>query len=338
MPEILFFTSPIGLGHAARTAAISHYLEGASKKFVTGSGAYRLFREYGLDAADLYRPPPFRVENGRLQRPLGWLLSYLSFYKRSKSISSGLIETERPRVVVSDEDFGSLVSAQKRRVSNVLVTDILETRFATGPGAVIERMMNRGMKKIISKCDLVIVPETGDDAGNIVRVGPIVRETSQSRQSLREKYSFGRKTVVVTTGGTDLGRFLIERAVEVFRGGRIDADLVIVSGPTLQMGEVPYRNMGFASRMHEVIFASDLVISLAGKSTIDESVHYGTPGIFIPIKGHFEQEDNARELGYSYEDIFRLEELVNEKLGCKREPRPFEGARRAADLIKKFCS
>ena len=21
---------------------------------------------------------------------------------------------------------------------------------------------------------------------------------------------------------------------------------------------------------------------------------YGTPGIFIPIKGHFEQEDNAR--------------------------------------------
>jgi len=27
-----------------------------------------------------------------------------------------------------------------------------------------------------------------------------------------------------------------------------------------------------------------LIISLAGKSTIDESKHYGTPGIFIPIR------------------------------------------------------
>ena len=38
----------------------------------------------------------------------------------------------------------------------------------------------------------------------------------------------------------------------------------------------------------------DLVVSLAGRSTIDESRVYGTPGIFIPIKDHFEQEQNAK--------------------------------------------
>ena len=37
-------------------------------------------------------------------------------------------------------------------------------------------------------------------------------------------------------------------------------------------------------------FAADLVISLAGKSTIDESVVYGTPGIFIPIKNHLNKK------------------------------------------------
>ncbi|WP_178084795.1 hypothetical protein [Candidatus Nitrosotalea sp. TS] len=72
------------------------------------------------------------------------------------------------------------------------------------------------------------------------------------------------------------------------------------------------------------------------KSTIDESRHYGTPGIFIPIKGHFEQEENARDVGYSYEDIFRLEKLIPEKMNEKRSPLHFQGSKVAADLIRKF--
>jgi len=61
-----------------------------------------------------------------------------------------------------------------------------------------------------------------------------------------------------------------------------------------------------------------LIISLAGKSTIDEAKVYGTPSIFIPIKDHFEQEDNAREEGFDYEDIERLDELILEKIGQKK--------------------
>lgn len=333
---MVFFTSPIGLGHATRDAAISHHLDGVSKKFVTGAGAFKLLAEYGFDAEDLYVPPPFRVENGKLQKPLRWLLTYLSYYKETKRISSQVVGKERPRLVASDEDFGSLVSAQKRGVKTVLVTDILETSFASGIGAVVEKVMNRGMKDIISKCDLVIVPETGKSQGNIARVGPIVRESSQSRERLREKYSFGRKTVVVSTGGTDLGRFLIEEAVRVFQRGKIDADLVVVSGPSLQVENLPFRNLGFAPNMHEVICAADVIVSLAGKSTIDESVHFGTPGIFIPIKGHFEQEENARDVGFSHEDLFRLEELVLKKMEEKMDPKPFAGAKAAADMIREL--
>jgi UDP-N-acetylglucosamine--N-acetylmuramyl-(pentapeptide) pyrophosphoryl-undecaprenol N-acetylglucosamine transferase len=96
------------------------------------------------------------------------------------------------------------------------------------------------------------------------------------------------------------------------------------------------RNFGFVNNLHEIIFAADLVISLAGKSTIDESKHYGTPGIFIPIKGHFEQEENAKELGYTYDDIFRLDNLILEKIAEKRNPQQYQGAKQAAELIKKF--
>ncbi|MFB5612964.1 MAG: UDP-glucuronosyltransferase, partial [Nitrosarchaeum sp.] len=63
---------------------------------------------------------------------------------------------------------------------------------------------------------------------------------------------------------------------------------------------------------------------------------YGTPGIFIPIKGHFEQEDNAREEGFVFEDINRLEKLILEKLEQKRNPVQTNGAINAYNIIKKM--
>ncbi|MGI0068870.1 MAG: glycosyltransferase, partial [Nitrosopumilaceae archaeon] len=61
-----------------------------------------------------------------------------------------------------------------------------------------------------------------------------------------------------------------------------------------------------------------------------------TPGIFIPIKGHFEQEENAKELGYTYEDIFRLNDLILEKIDERRNPKPYQGGKKAAELIREF--
>ena len=66
---------------------------------------------------------------------------------------------------------------------------------------------------------------------------------------------------------------------------------------------------------------------------------YGVPGIFIPIKNHFEQEDGAKRLGYKYDDIFRLEHLIEEKLcvsnrsSCTNIQTNAKGAEKAARLI-----
>ncbi|MEO2220248.1 MAG: glycosyltransferase, partial [Nitrosopumilus sp.] len=78
------------------------------------------------------------------------------------------------------------------------------------------------------------------------------------------------------------------------------------------------------------------IISLAGKSTIDEAKAYGTPGIFIPIKDHFEQEDNAKKEGFSFEDINRLDKLILEKLEQKKNKRNTEGAKLTSEIIKKL--
>ncbi|MDE1844333.1 MAG: UDP-glucuronosyltransferase [Thaumarchaeota archaeon] len=336
MPDLVFFSSPIGLGHATRDIAISQNLDKMSKRFVSGGAASTIISQNGFNVDNLYSPPIFQVENGKLQRPLKWLFKYYTYYKECKTISSQILQTYHPRLVVSDEDFASLVVAQEMGIKTILVTDILKTNFAKGIGSIIERQMNKSMKNIIEKCDLVILPENGKSEDNLVRVGPIVRNTSQSREELRKKFAFHKKTIVVSIGGTDAGRFLIEKILETYSEINHDFDLVIVSGPSFKMNRKNIRNLGFVNNLHEVIFAADLLISLAGKSTIDESKHYGTPGIFIPIKGHFEQEENARELGYTYDDIFHIDKLIQEKIDEKPNPQPFDGAKKASDLIKNF--
>jgi UDP-N-acetylglucosamine--N-acetylmuramyl-(pentapeptide) pyrophosphoryl-undecaprenol N-acetylglucosamine transferase len=72
---------------------------------------------------------------------------------------------------------------------------------------------------------------------------------------------------------------------------------------------------------------------------MDESMAYGIPGIFIPIKNHFEQEEGAKRLGYKYDDIFRLEDLIGDKLrtnnfiGQTNLQTNANGAEKAAKLI-----
>ena len=112
----------------------------------------------------------------------------------------------------------------------------------------------------------------------------------------------------------------------------------MVSGPTLKIQNTGIRNLGFVNNLHEIIYASDLVISLAGKSTIDESKAYGTPGIFIPIRGHFEQEDNARSVGYSFEDINKLESLIPQKIESERIQVQTDGAKKAAQIIQALLN
>ncbi|MEM3065632.1 MAG: glycosyltransferase [Candidatus Nitrosotenuis sp.] len=330
-----FFCSPIGLGHATRDIAIAQLFQKDSARFVTGGPAAKLISDYGFFVNDAYKPPTFMVTNGTLQKPLGWLLKYYRYYKDCKELARQFIKDENPRIVVSDEDFASLVIAQQNKIPNILITDILETKFTKGVSSFLEKKMNKTMKEIIQKCDVVILPEFGDDKDNIKRVGPIVRTTNYTRDQLRQKFSFSKKTITISVGGTDAGRFLIQKTIEAASKLKGDFDLVVVSGPSLKP-DSRIRDLGFVKNLHEIIYASDLVISLAGKSTIDEARAYGTPGIFIPIKNHFEQEDNAKQEGYSFEDINRLEYLIPQKLESRRDAVHSDGAKKAWQIICKY--
>ena len=327
---VLFFTSPIGLGHATRDIAICEKLRSLTNDkilFVTGSAAYTIISNKGYVAYDVYTPNNFQVNYSmHLQSMIKWLIQYVSYYKRCKIIAQQFIEknNERNLLIVSDEDFASITVGKNRNMKRILITDILKTHFLKGLPSIIEYGMNRSLERMIRSCDHVIIPDYGSDVDNKSYIGPIVRElTTIDREALRKKFEMYKPTILLTIGGTPSGKYLIEMTIKTFKKLRmkLDINLLIVSGLSVEVQDKllctsntdNIINLGFVNNLHEYIYASDLVVSLAGRSTIDESIVYKTPGIFIPIKNHFEQEENARRMGYNYEDIFRLESLITEK-------------------------
>ncbi len=339
MIDLDFFSSPIGLGHATRDAAIATHLDGISTKFVTGSHAAQFLNKLGFVTEDTYKPPQFVVKDGSLQHSARWLLNYYRYYTRCKDISNKIISQDKPKLVVSDEDFASLAVAQKRGIPTILITDILETHFTRRPASFFEKRMNKAMTDIIRKCDVVLVPEYGDNHTNIRKIGPIVRHIDTPREILREAFSFTKKTILVSVGGTSAGAFLIDKILEIAPNILPDTEIILVSGPALKMNSHGIlRDFGFVDNLHELIFAADILVSLAGKSTIDEANAYGTPGIFIPIRGHFEQEDNAKAEGFEFGDIDHLEHLISEKLKQKRGPLTNGSSVEAAKIIHALQS
>ena len=334
----IFFTSPIGLGHATRDIAIAEQLKPTCSEilFVSGAAAYILISHKGYQTFNIYNPISFHIEAGRLHQRFRWLMKYISYYKECKNDAKNIL-IKHDGLIVSDEDFASIAAGAEMNRNRVLITDITETRFTRYLPSIVEREMNKKMRQMMYKCNHVIVPDYGDDKDNFVYVGPIVREVSADRNTLRKRFGFKRKTILLCIGGTNAGEYLIAKSIEAYKKlrKRMDIDLVVVPGPLVKLTDsADYTNAGFVDNLHEYVYASDLVISLAGRSTIDESKVYGTPGIFIPIKNHFEQEESAKRLGYEFEDIFRIENLIEEKLSLQNnEIANTNGVKKAADLI-----
>jgi UDP-N-acetylglucosamine--N-acetylmuramyl-(pentapeptide) pyrophosphoryl-undecaprenol N-acetylglucosamine transferase len=361
---IYFFSSPVGLGHITRDIAITNrileYSNNSKISFVTGSNAYEFMKKVVMQwpsagplISNLYFPPQFSIHKGELKHNFLWLLKYLLYYKKCKKTAKKILLSDSKNsagnndFIISDEDFASLVASKEKGISSAFITDILNTKFLRTPIiSLFEKYLNQSMQKLLSYAKCVIVPEGGDNTDNIFYVGPIVRDITIERNILRQRLGLDKKTVLITTGGTNSGYYLTKKALlalSVFKN-KFDFD-VLVSNTTTNIPKKResnwHKDIGFVTNINEYIYASDLVISLAGKSTIDECFAYGTPGIFIPIKNHFEQEERAKKLGFSVNDIYNLKSIFAEylsNLGSRSKKSNLDGDVRAAKIILSYLN
>ncbi len=326
--------------------------------FVTGSEAYKFIfnintstNQKKMFLSNLYKPPDFSINDGKLNNGFLWLLKYLYYYANcKKKLKDNLYSHGYPNflfdLLISDEDLAILSFTKCHSIKKIFITDLLNTQFGKSfLSSKFEKILNNSMRSLIRSSDCVIIPETGEDKDNFFYVGPIVREIDNTRDELRKKLSFNKKTILVSTGGTNAGLYLLKKTIESFSclKNNNEYELVILSSydDTLPKLIQDCRYVGFAINGHEYVKAADLVISLAGKSTIDECLVYGTPGIFIPIKDHFEQEHRAKLSGFKYDDVFKLVGLMEERL-YSTDPiktKPVEnGVLKTAKIIHKVLN
>lgn len=330
MPRILYGVSPIGLGHASRASAIGLRLRerGLDVEFATGGNAYHFLKSYGFTVHDIVTEPTPTEKDGVMRRPGLWYLRYWSGYRSTRPKMEALVNSLDPELIVGDEEFSSLSVALKKGVKNALISDELKLGFARGVFShYIEQHVSAWYTRLQKQVSHLLIPDFGEDRGNVHFMGPVVRATTMTREQTLAalKLSGGTRFILFSASGSGIGKFLLDAVVRSFDRLGIPSTALVVTGLKRE-NATNKLYLGVERDNQNLVSASDLVISTAGKSTIDEAVCYGSPIIAIPIKNHSEQEENARSLGYSYEDISRMDSLISERFGKRTVPKGYHGA------------
>lgn len=342
--KIALCVSPIGLGHATRAVALGSELirQGADVEFFSGGVATKLIASYGLKIHEKIRGPNPNERDGRMIYPGLWYLKYWWDYRRNRSTMKYHLEKDSFDLVLGDEEFSCISLAQEMGSKHVMITDELELGFAQSWfSRLVESRVKDWYKNLQSKSQLILVPEEGADSGNIRHIPPIVRRVTKTKEQLLESLGIPNTGTLVTfsMSGSGLGGYFAERAARAFlKAGLVDATMVLSGLESTKVKAHNIRPLGFVRDNHELVAFSDLVITSAGKSTIDEAVSEGTPVIAIPFKDHYEQIKNAEALGFSYEDLERLEVLIQQHVGRRTAPKKFKGAEVGAKIILDLLS
>jgi len=223
--------------------------------------------------------------------PIRCVINFLN----SKRLRDKLIN-ENPQVVISAHFFASQVVANllargylpKTKLITVL-TDFLPHAFwinhlthfysAALPEAK-EELIRRGVAK--EKIRVLGIP-----------VGPSFLE-GQEKSILREKLNFSQEkpVVLIVSGGFGVGP--VEKMLCALDKYQMDIELAVVCGrnPSLfkQLKEIDFKKkvniFGFVNNMHELMGASDLIITKAGGLSISEALASRLPMIIVrPVPG-----------------------------------------------------
>ncbi|MDV3243893.1 MAG: hypothetical protein LYZ66_01810, partial [Nitrososphaerales archaeon] len=270
MAKILYCVSPIGLGHATRAVAVGQELakKGHELVFATGGYAAEFLEGEGFRVEDAIVEPVPKVRGGEMKNAARWYFDYWRGYHRSRTALSRLLDLHRPGLVVGDEEFACLSLALERGLRHAMISDELELGFARGWLARrLEKRVGRWYKELQRRVSLIIIPEEGEDSGNIRHVGPVVRARTKTRAQVFDELALSgsNKLVLVSMSGSDVGDELLHRAIDAFQEAKIPLAQLLVSGnrgPRVSGDCI--RDLGMVRDNQNLVAASDLVVTNGG--------------------------------------------------------------------------
>jgi len=339
LKRVLYGVSPIGLGHATRSSAVGAELlsRGVQVVFASGGEAAEYLEGQGFATERVVEGAVPAIAGGEMKRASFWYVRYWWGYRKTKKRMGALLDRSPPDLVVGDEEFAGVSLAMERGLRHALVTDELELGFARSAAArAIESRVSRWYTRLLSEASVVIIPDFGEDSANRRHTGPIVRRVTKTRREVEEEFGLpkGGPMVLLSLSGSGAGLHLLDAAERGVKGAGLQGAFLAVSGNrgARARGERVF-DLGVVEDNQNLVAAADIVISAAGKSTIDEAASAGTPIVAIPIRNHAEQERNAAALGYVAGDEDRLGELIRDRIGKRGSPRTYGGAEEASRIL-----
>lgn len=175
-----------------------------------------------------------------------------------------------------------------------------------------------------------------------------------SREDLREElgYDDGRRTCIVSVGGSGVGATLIRRILAAYPVAKAripELRMIVVAGPRLDPAafDVPggVEMRSFVPDLNRHLAACDLALVQGGLTTCMELAAAGTPFLYFPLRNHFEQNihvaarldryNAGRRMDYAETGPEQIAEAMLEELRAPRTPHPVaeDGAARAATML-----
>ena len=121
----------------------------------------------------------------------------------------------------------------------------------------------------------------------------------RDRSALRGElgYRDDERVVLVSVGGTRVGRSLLRKCAEAFEAIAAklpDVRMILVAGPRLDPGELPRHPRldvrPFVPHLFRHHAAADLAIVQGGLTTTMELTAFRTPFLYFPLRNHWEQQ------------------------------------------------
>ncbi|MBI2203504.1 MAG: alpha/beta fold hydrolase [Candidatus Rokubacteria bacterium] len=170
-------------------------------------------------------------------------------------------------------------------------------------------------------------------------------------------YRDGERVVLVSVGGTRVGRRLIEKVARAFTlvAPKLpDTRLLVVAGPRLDASELPTHPQidvrPFVPHLFRHHAAADLAIVQGGLTTTMELAAFRTPFLYFPLRNHFEQQffvsrrlerlGAGARMDYDRTTEEELATAILDHLGKPvdwREP-PADGTAKAAAMLTQFLA
>ena len=174
---------------------------------------------------------------------------------------------------------------------------------------------------------------------------------------LRDELDFGpdEKVVVVTVGGSGVGRALLEKVIAAYPLAKErvpELRMIAVAGPRIEPESLPSHQgleiRGYVDRLYRHLSVCDLAVVQGGLTTTMELTAANRPFLYFPLRNHFEQNYHVRYrldqygagryMEYASTEAEGLAEAIVSEVGKPVAYKPVEttGAERAARMIAEL--